>query len=111
MTRRLGPFPYPSLAHVSSLLADEDRDLQAVGGVQDLSNHAIFDRGRLIGLWEFDPGSSNIAWRCWVPATPELKAAVARTEAFARNQLGDVRSFSLDSPESRQGRIEALRAG
>jgi len=78
--------------------------------VQDLSSHAILDRGRLIGLWEFDPGAGRIAWTAFVPPTPEMEAAVARTEAFVRDQLGDARSFSLDSPESRRPRIDSLRS-
>lgn len=40
-----------------------------------------------------------------------LRRAVARTEVFVRDELGDARSMSLDSPKSRQGRIEALRQG
>jgi hypothetical protein len=32
-----------------------------------------------------------------------------RTEAFVRDELGDARTFSLDSPASRGGRLEALR--
>src|SRR5262249_23744394 len=44
---------------VASLVKDEDRNRSmagekvalTIGGVQDLSNHAILDRGRLIGLW------------------------------------------------------------
>lgn len=104
---------------VVSLLADEDADqtmigergLQPIGGVQDLSSHAIMDRGRIVGLWEYEPATGSIAWTAFVPVTAELKAAVARTEAYVREQLGDARSFSLDSPESRRPRIEALRAG
>jgi hypothetical protein len=38
-----------------------------------------------------------------------LKKAVQRTEEFVRGDLGDARSFSLDSPKSRTPRIEALR--
>src|SRR5262249_28474354 len=99
-----------------SLLADEDREITMMGdrglrtiAAQDLSSHAILDRGRLIGLWEFDPGSSRIVWSSFVPRTAELEAAVARTEAFVREQVGDARSFSLDSPESRKPRLDALR--
>jgi hypothetical protein len=40
-----------------------------------------------------------------------LNEAVAETEAWIREDLGDVRSFSLDSPKSRLPRIEALRHG
>lgn len=103
---------------IASLLADEDheqqmmgeRGLKTLGGVQDLSSHAILDRGRLVGLWEFDSGDGRIAWTAFVPRSPALEVAVARTEAFIQNDLGDARSFSLDSPESRRPRIEALRA-
>jgi hypothetical protein len=101
---------------VASLLsvADLDREIQGerglrtLGGVQDLSSHALLDRGRLIGLWEYDPSAGTIAWQSFVPRNELLAAAVTRTETFIREQLGDARSFSLDSPEGRRPRIEAL---
>ena len=37
-----------------------------------------------------------------------LREAIRRTEAFVRDDLGDARSFSLDSPESRGSRIAAI---
>jgi len=40
---------------------------------------------------------------------PALDRAVAETQAYVRDQLGDARSFSLDSPKSRAPRIAALR--
>ena len=40
-----------------------------------------------------------------------LSALVERTEAYVRGELGDARSFSLDSPKSRTARVEALRKG
>ena len=39
----------------------------------------------------------------------ESVTEVVRTEEFIRSQLGDARTFSLDSPKSRIPRIEALR--
>jgi len=83
---------------------------QPLGSIGDLPSHGIFDRGRLIGLWEFDPASESIAWMSFVAKTAALKQAVSATEAFVRGQLGDARSFSLDSPKSRAPRITALRA-
>jgi len=80
-----------------------------LGGLTDLPNHAILDRGRLVGLWEFDPETASIVWRAFVKKDKALKDAVARTEIFVRDDLGDARSFSLDSPKSRAPRIEALR--
>lgn len=100
-----------------SLLADEnlknqvfnEKGFAEIGGLADLPGHAILDRGRLIGLWEFDPTKNTIAWMCFIKPDKALREAVARTEAFVRDQLGDARSFSLDSPKSRAPRIEALR--
>lgn len=80
-----------------------------LGGLQDLTSHAVVDRGRVVGLWEFDPEAGAIAWSSFIAASPALKAEVSRTEVFVRDELGDARSFSLDSPEKRRPRIDALR--
>jgi len=115
----------PQIATVSSidgivllrrdLLADE-ADLKKIAtvegagsGLKDLPSHAIVDRGRLIGLWEYDPDSSSVAWTTFDKPTPAIRDCIARTEAYVREQLGDARSFSLDSPKSRAPRIMALR--
>jgi hypothetical protein len=71
--------------------------------------HAIVDRGRLIGLWEYDQSTESIAWVSFVKKDKALQTVVTRTEEFVRSQLGDARSFSLDSPKSRAPRIAALR--
>ena len=81
-----------------------------LGGMSDLPSHAILDRGRVIGLWEYDADSSSIAWGTFgAKKAKQLVAAVDEMEAFVRDQLGDARSFSLDSPKSRVKRVEALR--
>lgn len=103
---------------VAGLLAAEDRErrvfgergAQLVGGLSELPSHPIVDRGRLVGLWEYDPDAARIAWMTFAPQPSALDAAIARTEAFIRDELGDMRGFSLDSPESRRPRIAALRA-
>jgi hypothetical protein len=103
---------------VKSLLAAEDLKKTAmdqkakkveVGGLLDLPSHAILDRGRLVGLWEYDPESQSIAWTSFIRSHADLEKAVLRTEEFVRSDLGDARSFSLDSPKSRPPRIQALR--
>ena len=86
-----------------------DKGYQAGSALADLPSHGIFDRGRLIGLWEYDVSSESIAWMAFVQPDTALKKAVARMEEYVRTQLGDARSFSLDSPKSRTPRIEALR--
>lgn len=102
---------------VTGLLAKGDTERQVFGekGLQklvslsDLPSHPILDRGQLIGLWEYDPGRQAIAWATFQPQPTELQNVVDQMEAFIRDDLGDVRSFSLDSPESRQPRIDVLR--
>ena len=94
--------------HVRQVLVDATE--KQVGAISDLPSHAILDRGRVIGLWEYDADSSRIAWGTFgVKKTKQLVAAVEETEAFVRDQLGDARSFSLDSPKSRVNRVDALR--
>jgi hypothetical protein len=85
-----------------------DKKTKPLGGLADLPSHAILDRGRVVGLWEYDTSTSSIAWVAFVKKDMVLQEAVTRTERYVREQLGDARSFSLDSPKSRAPRIEAL---
>ncbi len=99
----------------AALMDPEDADRGLPGGgslrsLQDLPHHAILDRGRLIGLWEYDTAAAEIVWWSSVERTSDLCQAVARTGSMIREFLGDARSFSLDSPESRRPGIERLRA-
>jgi hypothetical protein len=100
---------------VAGLLDSEDAtrklltEKSPLGGLSDLPSHAILDRGRLIGLWEYDPEREAIVWASFVGKARALEEAVRRTEEFVRDQLGDARSYSLDSPRRRAPRIAALR--
>ena len=82
----------------------------ALGGLSDLENQAIYDRGRLVGLWDYDPESQEVVYVSFVEKNSLLKAAADKVGDFIREQLGDMRSFSLDSPESRKPRLELLRS-
>jgi hypothetical protein len=86
-----------------------DKGIVELGGLSDLHSNAILDRGAIIGLWEYDSEAASIVWATFVPGDKALRDAIARTEDCIREQLGDARSFSLDSPKSRTPRIEALR--
>jgi hypothetical protein len=86
-----------------------EKGTASIASVSDLPNHAIFDRGRLVGLWEFDVESRSIVWAAFGAKDKAIDAAVKKTEAFVRDELEDARSFSLDSPKSRAPKIEALR--
>lgn len=102
-----------------SLLDPADLDRPVPGGTRvlgdhtDLPDHAIVDRGRLVGLWQFDVDSQRIVWWTFDAAVAEdaaLVSEVERTRAHVAEQLGDARSMSLDSPKSRAPRVAALDA-
>ncbi|MDF1502827.1 crosslink repair DNA glycosylase YcaQ family protein [Roseisolibacter sp. H3M3-2] len=93
-----------------AVLVDDGRT-RDLGALSDLPSHAILERGRLAGLWEFDADAGTIAWATLDGRRDAgLEAAVARTERWVRDELGDARSFSLDSPKSRAPRLRAIRA-
>ncbi|MFJ8474017.1 DNA glycosylase AlkZ-like family protein [Kitasatospora sp. NPDC094011] len=82
---------------------------RAFGGETDPQTHLVLDRGRIVGLWEYDTERAEIVHQSFVPPDDALREAVARTEAFVRDELGDARGFSLDSPKSRAPKVAALR--
>jgi hypothetical protein len=99
------------------MFAEPDTGRKVLGGtlapqadLPDLPDHPILDRGRIIGLWQYDPGRARIAHWLVDPPTPAVTQRIAEVEAWIRDELGDFRSFSLDSPASRQDRIDALDA-
>ena len=79
-----------------------------IGTLQELPAHAILDRGSVVGLWLFDPQTDSIVRMPFVPESPALLDAIHRMEHYIRADLGDARSFSLDSPKSRAPVIQAL---
>lgn len=100
---------------VSSVLDEADAKLKlplaksTIGQLADLDHHAIVANGRLIGLWDYDTSAREIVWATFAKVKADVAGAVADTEAFVRDELGDARSFSLDSPESRGDRLAILR--
>ena len=103
---------------MQSLIDPKDRERPVVvdaspkplGSLMDLPSHAILDRGQIIGLWEYDVDSRSIAWTTFGRKKDRaLDAAIEETQAFVRDELGDARAFSLDSPKSRAARVASLR--
>jgi hypothetical protein len=100
--------------NLKTIVDDSDREgmltrAQASGGLMDLPSHAIVDRGRVVGIWEYDPAAESIVWFPFIARNRELEQAVADTEGYIRADLGDARAYSLDSPKSRGPRLAALR--
>lgn len=117
--------PYPllvsgldGLSHlrrdITGLIDEADAALpiwEALKGdsIADLAHQAIIDRGRLIGFWEYDPAVGEIVWATLHAPSPQVRSVIEQTTVFIREELGDIRFHSLDSPESRAPRLAALR--
>ncbi|MFN8526204.1 MAG: crosslink repair DNA glycosylase YcaQ family protein [Chloroflexota bacterium] len=87
-----------------------EKSAQPGGGLADGPYQAIVDRGSVVGFWEYDPDAAKIVFATFQPPDAEMQRAIELTEAFAREDLGDVRMMSLDSPKARAPRLAALRA-
>lgn len=102
---------------VPALIAESDVDTPVpgepiqTGGLTDLTDHAIVDRGRLVGLWQYDVDAGEVVTWQFDGGRPDaaLREVIERTRTYVQQDLGDARSFSLDSPKSRAPRIAALR--
>ncbi|WP_051653233.1 DNA glycosylase AlkZ-like family protein [Kitasatospora cheerisanensis] len=94
---------------------DADRSVPAsrtgrsFGSEADPPTHLVVDRGRIVGLWEYDPEQRELVHQLFVPINAALRAAIEATEVFVREELGDARAFGLDSPKSRAPKLAALR--
>jgi len=82
---------------------------QLIGSVMDLEFHPIVERGRIVGLWDWDGIDGELVWTTFGARSKAVSAAASSFAKFVEAELGDARSFSLDSPESRRERIAALR--
>ncbi|WP_226760942.1 DNA glycosylase AlkZ-like family protein [Arthrobacter sp. SO3] len=99
--------------NAADMLAEEDQHTKALGSLAlqaDLPDHPIFDRGRIIGLWQYDPGREQIVPWVFHAATPAVTRRIAEVEEWIREDLGDFRAFGPDSPATRQIRIDGLVA-
>jgi hypothetical protein len=83
--------------------------LGKAGQVAGSPHHLILDRGLLVGYWDYDTAAGAIVWKSFYSKPAALEKAVNRMELYVRQELGDARSFSLDSPQSRVARLAALR--
>ncbi|MFC7623392.1 DNA glycosylase AlkZ-like family protein [Microlunatus sp. GCM10028923] len=93
--------------------ADVDRPsplepAKRLGELKDPPCQLIMDRGRIVGLWEFDPTTEAIVSRLFVPEDDGLRTAIAETERFIVEQLGDARGSVLDSPKVRSAAVTGL---
>lgn len=83
---------------------------RTLGHESDPQCPILLDRGRIVGLWEYDVDTAEIVYEAFVTPDAALRDAVKRTETFVREQLGDARTSVLDSPRSRAPRIADMRA-
>lgn len=89
---------------------DTEKVLGAGGSAlaADLPDHAIVDRGRIIGRWQYNPEEERIAYWTFAPASAAVLQRIEVIRGWIAAELGDFRSFSLDSVASRRKRIDEL---
>jgi hypothetical protein len=83
--------------------------LQGANSLKDIDSHPIAMDGVVVGIWEYDYEAQEIAAWTWRPCAA-VTQAIEETGKWIAEELGDFRSFSLDSPKSRVPRIELIRS-
>ena len=100
-------------SHARALVHTE-RGRTALGDVQSLHHHAVFDGSRLAGIWEYEPMEKRVVWGAFGPLAPSRRAAIDRaaaaTEAFIREELGDLLFYAVDNEKNRTERLAVVRA-
>jgi hypothetical protein len=85
-----------------------------VGDVVSLHHHVVLERGRIAGIWEYDPAEEAIVCGAFsklsAAQNKALAAAAERLAVFVRDELGDVKFYVLDNEKNRAGRLRAVRA-
>ncbi len=94
----------PSYALVSALdgLHRLRHDLGAVldpehADLRGLPAQPLFDRGKIVGFWNFDADDGTVVWTTWTRPDDALHEAVARAEAFIASELADSRGPTPDT--------------
>ncbi|MBS1716370.1 MAG: winged helix DNA-binding domain-containing protein [Armatimonadetes bacterium] len=96
-------------AEVASIEVLSDKKMAAGGGLADLTANVVVKDARIIGYWEFDPAAGELVEALFEKPDAKVTQKIEEMESFIREELGDCRSFSLDSPASRQPALARLR--
>jgi hypothetical protein len=78
-----------------------------IAKLESLHHNAIVKDGELIGIWEYDKLEERIVHRVFSRA--DVKAAVADTERFVREELGDHKFYALDHTGGRTLRLQFVK--
>jgi hypothetical protein len=97
------------------VVIDWMRGKARLGEVPSLHHHAIIDAdGAVAGVWDYDADARRVVYATFahVPRSQgtALASCVAALERFVRDELGDVRFYSLDNARNRTARLEGIRA-
>jgi hypothetical protein len=91
---------------------------EAIGEANHVLSRTIVKDGLIVGFWEVDPAAKSAVWWTFEPASKALASSIdkatADTAKFLLEDVGNVRTFSLDTVEQvqeRADRIGKLRDG
>ena len=80
-----------------------ERVFKPIGELSGLTNHVILDRGRIIGLWEYDTATGSI-----MKKDKSLQDEVARTEKYVREQTRRCAFVQLRQPEVPRAKYRSI---
>jgi len=85
---------------------------EAIGEADHVLSRTIVNDGLVAGFWEVDPRTSGAVWHTFDPAPKALASKIdeltAQTARFLLEQVGDARSFTLDTMDGVQQRADRI---
>ena len=88
---------------------DYNNKPRSIERVESLHHNAIVFDGELRGIWEYDPDEESVLWSTFRP-TRGIEEAVAKTEHFIREELGDHKFYAFDHGRTREARLAFIRS-
>lgn len=89
-------------------LLDYSNQPAPIEKLESLHHNAIVADGALAGIWEYDPTDERIVWKTF-RTVRGVEKAIAATEEFIREELGDHKYYAFDQGRTREARIEFVR--
>ena len=89
-------------------LLDMSNKPASIERLVSLHHNAIVAGGELRGIWEYDLENEKIIWRTF-QKTRGVEEAVAKTEEFIREEIGDHKIYAFDHGRTRDVRLAFVR--
>lgn len=85
-------------------LLDFSNKPKPLESLDSLHHNAIVVDGELCGIWEYDRAEERVVWKMF--SRVDVSEAVAQTDRFIRDELGDHKFYAVDHTRSRDLRLQ-----